>query len=1006
MRCIWSTTASNAFHTFIGRGAAVSHGRAAFTRAAYRPSGRSVQLVSPTTMRVSATSAALSYSHAAATHPVSLEEAVDAVSESSTSLPNLLVKPSKIAFAAAQAVRMCIKNGGIGDAFFVLNSIRYAAYRNKSSALPLKLPGMPYSRIEFEAAALQFGPDVSQRLPAHALLHGLLRNGLAEPAFDLAKVMMAEGVVIRSATMEAVIESLVSVGATRRRSNRGLPFAAPHPSIPLKLASDVLWLRPSMMADQRTRFALKLLFLARRHRQRRTDTMFKLFMAASLLNGELIIFSLLFGWTCKDWQKAYSPPSDLELVPDDELQSSSPTPRYHRTHLQSETTIPDRDSMDSALAIIETILTRDGETLKPTHARLVALQALGNLASLLDRRLIPFPEIASLLRTMYKCPRVEDEIWIVGTGGCPERIKAYEYFHRVLFNLIQSLPSHPRHLSVVSVAVVKNRRYDMLPPLGLSGYNALLHYALRHRLSPALGETVLTHMLKKRWEPISPDTVTANILLRSGTWMRRDDIVTETLQSMGNPTLRPYLPPTPPVHADDPAVPETDVVIHSAPLPPGECRTDMTIDRTRWGSKLGRIGREKIKIPDLPFEADIYTLTAYISYLTMTGRAREVKKLLFNIIPELDSAKYHTNSELKEHRRSGRVALLTALCRAIVLGPVFFSAVLNALHKSGQPALADRIWQLAKKAERCSWMRRHVPECEPWVFGPHVYTIMMNCYGDLARRQSPWILRLHPAKRISKRTSKDSAWAGFVYECQKLPSPMPPSRVQFLLRRFMGKAALGVFRRFYNLRDEYDRVPQLRKWLAREDIPKPDARFFNAALRVFRPRTPPMRKSWYRKQLRLAKRTLDHHGVLLENKGWNLPLQEVAEHMIDAGYTVPLGLRYLFVGRLDETSLSLSLAAVERPGRGPYGYRRDKHWSLLRYRLPTPKEKGLPVSRAYPQLRQILAPRLAILKERERQRWGVLRKEKLKRKKLRRRKNGQKRRRDILSKQENIIVKS
>ncbi|KAF7330842.1 hypothetical protein MVEN_02423500 [Mycena venus] len=477
MRCIWPTTASNALHVFSARAAAPSCSRAGFYRAAYQSPSF------PTTTRFSVTSAALSYSHAV--RSVSVEDAVDTVSESSTSLPSL-EKPSRISFAAAQAIRLCIRNGGIADGFFVLNSIRYAAHRQKAkaSAIPFKTPGMLYSKAEFEAAALQFGPDVSQRLSAHVLLHGLVRNNLAQPAFELSKLMMAEGVVLRSVTMQAIIEALVSTGGPRRHMARGLPFAPPNPTIPLKLASDVLLLRPSIMADQRTRFALQLLFLARRHRQRRTDTMFKLFLAASLLHGELIIFSLLFGWTCRDWQTAYSLESNLEALPDDDeqLQSSGQViaARRRLAHLHSEAIFPDSQSLESALTVIQAILARDGEAPRPTHDRLVALQALGNLVGLLDRRQIPFPEIGSLLSTMYKCPRVEDEIWIVGVGGCPERIKAHTYFHRVLSKLIHSLPSEPlpiRHPSATPRALAMNRRYDMLPPLDLSGYNAL--FALR-----------------------------------------------------------------------------------------------------------------------------------------------------------------------------------------------------------------------------------------------------------------------------------------------------------------------------------------------------------------------------------------------------------------------------------------------------------------------------------------------------------------------------------------------
>jgi hypothetical protein len=907
---------------------------------------------------------------------ITVEEAVDTVSESSTPLPNL-EKPSKISLAAAQAIRMCIRNGGIGDGFFVLNSIRYAAYRQKSSTLPFKMPGMLYSRAEFEAAALQFGPDVSPRLAAHVLLHGLLRNNLAEPAFDLAKMIMAEGVILRSATMEAIIEALVSTGTPRRRVTRGLPFAAPNPTIPLSLASDVLVLRPSVMADRRTRFALQLLFLARRHRQRRTDTMFKLFMAASLLNGELITFSLLFGWTCRDWQNAYSLESNLEIIQDDDqLQSSSQAiaARRRLVHLRNEAIFPDKHSLESALTVIDIILSRDGDELRPTHDRLVALQALGNLVSLLDRRQIPFPDIASLIRTMYKCPRVDDEIWIVGAGGCPERIKAHTYFHRVLSTLIHSLPSQrplPRHPSVPPDAIVKNRRYDMLPPLDLSSYNALLHYALRHRLSPALGDAVLSHMTKKRWKPVSPDIVTANILVRSGTLMRRYDIVAEVLKN--NLTYVFSIPPTP---TPETTFPQTEIRIPLHPVPAVQDRTDIVANHTRWGKKLGRMVSETIETPKLPSNADIHTLTTYIAYLTSRGHPRSVKKLLFTIFPELNAAKYPTNSEREKDRVLGRTALLTSLRRAITLGPVFLSAVLNALYKSGQAALADRVWQLAKKAERRSWVRDLTPECKPWILEPHAYTVMLNCYGDLARRHQPWRFHLRSNKRISQRTARNSAWATFLYECQKLPPPWPPHQVQALLHRIMSEAALDVFRRLLNLGREYDQTGYLRRWLAKKDIPKPDARFFNAALHVFRPRTPPMRKSWYKLQFRNANFVLNYNGVLPQNPGWNGPLHEVAESMMRAGYALPYGLRHLFVGRLD----GLHLPIVPRPDRAPLAYRSYKFHPWLRYRLPTPKEKGLPVSRGYPQFRDVLAQRWSqrrIKKRRRRNGASVRSREKL-----------------------------
>jgi hypothetical protein len=169
----------------------------------------------------------------------------------------------------------------------------------------------------------------------------------------------------------------------------------------------------------------------------------------------------------------------------------------------------------------------------------------------------------------------------------------------------------------------------------------------------------------------------------------------------------------------------------------------------------------------------------------------------------------------------------------------------------------------------------------------------------------------------------------------------------------MSEAALGVYRRLMNLRREHAKVPELGSWLAEKDIPKPDVRFFNAALRAFRSRAPAMGKGWHRRQLRDAKFILEFKGVLPNVGIWNPRLHEVAEAMIQAGYALPRGLRPLFVGRLG----GLDLPIVQRPDHAPWAYRPQKVHPWQRYRLPTPKEKGLPISRAYPQLRVVIQQR-------------------------------------------------
>ncbi|CAK5275849.1 unnamed protein product [Mycena citricolor] len=679
-----------------------------------------------------------------------------------------------------------------------------------------------------------------------------------------------------------------------------------------------------MMADQGMRFALHLMFLARRHRQRRTDNMFKLFMAATLLNGELIIFSLLFGWACRDWQTAFNLELKLDVLPEDHpLQETTKVEglKLRLTHLQSESIFPDAEMLDKGLSVIDAILALDGELDSVSHRRLVALQALGNLAGLLERQQIPFAQISTLVRSMYKCPRVDDEIWIVGLGGCPERIKAYDYFHSVLEKLIQNVPKQPPAVRSKKAlrpnSIVRAYTFPILPPLSVQSYNALLHYSLRHRLSPGMGNQLLRHMTVERYEPLAPDSVTTNILLRSATLLRKDEMSTDVLSALVSEQLQ---------------------FITAPPQ-----KTEIVVDERKWGRKLERVSTARVVIPPLRTDLDVYLITTYISYLVSRRQSQAVKELLFQIIPELDSKKYPTNeSHDKAQRKFGREALLSGLQRAIWLGPVFLTCMLNALSKLGHPALADRVWQLAKKAEKCSWLRQHVPEREPWIFGPEVYTVMMDCYGQLSRRQKPWRLTLDPNRRISKRTAGHSVWGSFQYECQKLPDRNGPD-VNALLHRFMGHAALQVFLRFMQLPKVHQQVTQLKIWLPPENLPKPDARFFNSALWVFRPRMKAQRTRLHREHLSQVQDAFTRTGVPAQDGGWNPALQQVAEHMVASGYPIPYGLRYLFVGHLE--NMGDAAPVDRRPGVFAHG--RYQPSGNQRFRLPTAKHRGLPLAKRY-----------------------------------------------------------
>jgi len=155
------------------------------------------------------------------------------------------------------------------------------------------------------------------------------------------------------------------------------------------------------------------------------------------------------------------------------------------------------------------------------QSQLDAIESLLILADLIDQRSLPFGQISSLIRALYSCPSDPRCASSHLRQGRRVEINAYDYIHEVLLQICRSLPTENSKPSLIHP--------EVLPRLDTRAYNALIHYALRHRLSPALADTVIEHMTVHRKPPLNPDVITYNTLLRSASLLRRDDLANQVL---------------------------------------------------------------------------------------------------------------------------------------------------------------------------------------------------------------------------------------------------------------------------------------------------------------------------------------------------------------------------------------------------------------------------------------------------------------------------------------------
>ncbi|KAJ3570163.1 hypothetical protein NP233_g4583 [Leucocoprinus birnbaumii] len=597
--------------------------------------------------------------------------------------------PSRLALSACHAVHIALKEHSFEDAFTIVNTVRYAS-----------LPDGPRQDKAWESIKrlqVDVPPGVSARLPAHALLHGLVRSGLLKQASHLAISMMTNGMRVRGKTLERITDSLAKAATVKGAASKASDTHLKNHMASLLASSDVLLLHNHKPADPHTDFAMRLWLAARKSRSHRSRAMFNTLITLCLINGEIIVASLLFCLLVKDYEaksKSMTARCVEESHWDTPIRPFAEAQAEFIDYMSSHELKPLPETLRAIVSSVEVRFEEADPNDVDTPAFQAALQSLALLGTLLNDRLYPFSDVEYLIKALYSCPKVENWVWIMGIDG-PAHVPAYLYYQGRLSRLIRDLPTHqlPDHTSFTlnlrdthsralrgskgtrmsrSLAFTPcHPKVGMQPPLGPTSYNALLHYALRRRFSPTLANRILKHMTVQRQPPIRINAAVRNILQRSAALHREKAMggkIAELLLKYGIKPLEQ--------EQDDSSVESQSQCSDSTQLP-----SDLP---------LGKISE------------DPFTLSTYLSNLIALGQPKLVIEAMRRLLPFF--AIDH------EKRRGGRIrhdvnmksqwreSIELAMC----YGPKVLSVFLQALAKECLTREASSLFTLISCASHAS----------------------------------------------------------------------------------------------------------------------------------------------------------------------------------------------------------------------------------------------------------------------------------------------------------------
>ncbi|KAI9448505.1 hypothetical protein H4582DRAFT_1843020 [Lactarius indigo] len=799
------------------------------------------------------------------------------------------LSPSQISRASATAIRISLARGSTWDAFHLWHSLRWSAHHyykpvsNSSSRPRFRKPTTAFVPIDF-------GQPVSSRFAGHCLLHGLLRAGEYKTAAMLAEQMMANGEELRPLSFNILLRRLHPYATQepqtifdrfQNRTSRKIP-----------LGPGVLNLQNVMPNDPLTRFAVRLLNNAREHRWQRTAGMYESVLRACLVQGEILVASLLLALLLRDYQlkEACS-----RVAAEAERVGAPDTMAYVYSKLPDMPSrgfrlLPYRSSRYLYQSVTEFLEKHCVDVDDPLFPE--ASQALATLASALDARRIPYG-LATLIKVLYSYPQCQHNVWVTLPSGERQSLNAYRYFHRVLFDLLRAFPDR----------CSPDVDTGQLPALDGDSYNACLNYAIRFRHSLTLADRVLHHMTEIRKPPLAPSMDTYNTLLRGCTLLRRNDLAESILRMMRRAMPR---------NQSNLFIPHFPLAIPQEPSP--------------------QIGPPRLIIPKPKgrLEPDNILRNTYMAHLVATGRPDAVTALIVRVLPELELPKRRLLPEELSARWSASVA------GGVTLGPYFFSAALNALRKAGRTSFAERVWRLARAAEAKSLEQGSTT---PWCLSVHAYTAMLQLYANETRG---W----HAHRRLQDFSHKVTG----AEKVERLSLQRAKLGLQngMQIYRTLSRAVEMVREAIMRERNQHWERNRALK------LPTADARFFNAALSLvsrrpgMTPRSSRPGSHWrWTRLLGVAheKFTLTGHRP----HGWTPELEEIAKGVMSAGYALPIGIGLRLVGR-DRQVVSPSREKMDL-GPRPYSFGKRRRQRFAPHRIPTVKRKGLPVRGRWRRLR-------------------------------------------------------